>query len=202
MAKQLVLQLLGADYPLFLSKVERSDLYGFIETEILDSQGRKCAKGILADDGQTLIGAGGTAFASLSADGSWLEKSELTPVDVQGKKIEPISSSYDAPIPLVGKATIDEYLSHNIRAVYQLTTDADLAPLLDELKKGTIFTFPYSYRGGLEADAGFLLLAADGTPFLAVGTPTNLQFVGLESSPVEDDAPAQEESDDLDFGMM
>ena len=33
---------------------------------------------------------------------------------------------------------------------------------------------------GLEADAAFILLAADGTPFIAIGCPTQLQFVGLE----------------------
>jgi hypothetical protein len=72
------------------------------------------------------------------------------------------------------------------------------------LKKGTIYHFPYSFRGGLEADAGFLLLAADGTPFLAIGTPTKLEFVGFEEAAgiSEESESAGEEEESLDFSMM
>jgi len=114
-----------------------------------------------------------------------------------------VPSSYAAPILLEQAATIDEYLSYNIRAVYQIRSEANTAPLMEELKKGTIFGFPYSFRGGLEPDTGFLLLAADGTPFIAIGTPTRLEFVGLKQTAavVEEEAGGEEE-DALDFGMM
>jgi hypothetical protein len=203
-AKPLVVQLAGVDLPLDLNKVERSDLYGYIETEVQDAAGRPCRPATLADDGQTLIGPGGAAMATLSADGLWLSRKQLTPVDAEGRELEPVPSSFAAPVPLVRKATVDEYLSHNIRAVYQISSTVDLAPLLAELRAGTIFMFPYSFRGGLEPDAGFLLLSADGQPFLAIGVPTKIEFVGLPQSAVsvEEEGAAEEEAEEIDFGMM
>jgi hypothetical protein len=72
-----------------------------------------------------------------------------------------------------------------------------------ELEKGTIFQFPYSFRGGLEPDAGFLLLGADGTPFVAIGSATRLEMVGLQQSAgaAEEDEGGDDE-DSIDFGMM
>ena len=174
MAKPLVLSFGGSEFPLALSKVERSDLYGFVEIETLDEQDRKCILCSLADDGRSIIPSGGSAFVTLTPEGNWIEKKALAPCDHQGNRITPVPSSYAAPVPLTTTASIDDYLNHDIRAVYQVSCESDIAPLLDELKKGTIFQFPYSFRGGLEPDAGFLLLASDGTPFIAIGSPTKL----------------------------
>jgi hypothetical protein len=202
MPKPLVVTLNGADLPLLLDKVDRSDLYGYVEVETLDEQGRKCALATLADDGKTIIPTSCSALAMLSPDGQWLEKKTLTPTDSRGHKLTPVPSSYSAPVPLLKQATVDEYLTHNVRSVYRISSDADLGPLLAELKKGVIFQFPYSFRGGLEPDAGFLLTSADGTPFLAIGSPTKLDFVGLDQTApaAADDEPS--EDDDIDFGMM
>lgn len=201
MAKPLVLKLGDAEIPCNLTRVERSDLYGFVETEALDEQGRKCTLATLADDGKSVIASGGTALVTLSPDGNWLDKKACVPTDNQGNRITPVPSSYAAPVPLEKTATIEEYLSHDIRAVYQVASDAaDLGPLMAELAKGTIFSFPYSFRGGLEADAGFLLLAADGTPFIAIGCPTQLQFVGFEEVAAVSDDDGDE--DEIDFSMM
>jgi hypothetical protein len=180
MAKALVLQFENSSaIALELTKVDRSDLYGYVETETLDAKGRKCFSATLADDGQTLVGPGGSAFACLSPDGTWLEKGTLKAVDV------------------------DEYLSHNIRSVYQLSSQAaELAPLLEKLAAGVIFTFPYSYRGGLEPDTAFLLAGADGTPFLALGAPTRLDFIGFDQPAAAEEETSPEGEDDLDFGMM
>ena len=204
MAKPLVLNFGGVDLPLALAKVERSDLYGYVEIETLDEQGRKCAMATLANDGKCVMATGGSALASLSPDGQWMERKALIATDQNGQKITPVPSSYAAPVPLKQTATIDEYLEHNIRAVYQISSEADLSPLMNELKKGTIFKFPYSYRGGLEPDAAFLLLASDGTPFLAIGSPAKLEFVAFANTAgvTPDEEEAAEEEESLDFGMM
>jgi len=201
MAKPLVVQFAGVDLPLEMSRVERSDLYGYVEVEALDSKGRKCFSATLADDGQTVVASGGSAFAKLSPDGKWLEKTQIKPVDAEGKEMAPVPSSFSAPVPLATTVSVEEYLSHNIRSVYQVSSEADLSPLLAKLKDGVIFSFPYSFRGGLEADAGFLLLAADGTPFVAVGSPTKLEFINFDQ-PAAAEEEAAEGEEDLDFGMM
>ena len=153
--------------------------------------------------GRTIVGRGGTGIGYVSADGQWCDKTALKPVDVEGQEIEPVASSYSAPIKLFETATCDEYLSHNIRLVYQLQTDDDTSDLMRELQRGTIFTFPYSYRGGLEADAAFLLLGDDGNMFLAVGNPTKVEFIGLQQTAaiVEEDGDT-EETDLMDFDMI
>lgn len=204
MAKPLVLAFGGAEFPFVLSKVERSDLYGFVEIETHDEKGRKCTLATLADDGRSIISSGGTALVTLSPDGNWVEKKSLIPTDNQGQRIVPVASSFAAPVVLERTATIEEYLSHDIRSVYQISCEADFGGLLAELKKGTIYKFPYSFRGGLEADTGFLLLAADGTPFLAIGSPTKLEFVGFEqTAAITGDEDASAEDDEaMDFGMM
>jgi len=207
MAQPLIVKLGDLNFPLGLSKVERSDLYGYIEIETLDTHGRKCTAATLTDDGKTLIGSGGITLASLSPDGEWLDKKALVPTDPQGTRLVPVPSSYSAPVPLEKRATIEEYLSHNIRAVYQISpgAESDLGPLMAELKAGVIFQFPYSFRGSLEPDAAFLLLSADGTPFLAIGTPTVLEFVGLEQAAAtvaDEDSAEGDDDESLDFSMM
>jgi len=125
------------------------------------------------------------------------------PTDNQGQRLSAVPSSYAAPVPIEQTATVDEYLSHDIRAVYQLSSEAGLGALTSELKAGKIFKFPYSFRGGLEPDAGFLLLAADGTPFLAIGSPTSLNFVGFEQTAgVAAEEETEEQDQALDFSMM
>lgn len=103
------------------------------------------------------------------------------------------------------QASIDDYLSHNIHLVYRLEPEAENTALVDELKKGTIFQFPFSYRGGVEANAGFLLLGSDGNIFLCVGTPTAIDFIGLKAvaAVVPDETEAvPEEEELLDFSLV
>jgi hypothetical protein len=201
MAKPLVFQFGEAELPFALNKVDRSKLYGYKELEVLDEQGRRCELATLAGDGQTVVGRGGAALAQLDADGRWTDKSQLKPIDLEGREIQPVASSYSAPIPLLEMATVDEYLRHNIRLVYQLEPSADVAPLAELLKSGAIFKFPYSYRGGLEADAGFLMQGEDGNLFLLVGSPTRLEFIGMaQVAAVEEET--EEEGELMDFDMI
>ncbi|QOV88016.1 hypothetical protein [Humisphaera borealis] len=203
MAKPLVLRFGEREFPFQLDRVERSDLYGYVEIETFDQHGNRCSTAKLLSDGKTIVTSGGTAMGFLSPDANWLEKKELTAVDSDNKPITPVPSSYSAPVPVDKTVTIDEYLSHNVKAAYAITCLEDMSPIMDELKKGAIYSFPYSFRGGLEANAGFLLLAADGTPFLMVAEPTKLEFLSFEqTSGVEDEPTDGEEDESLDFGMM
>jgi len=69
MAKPLVLRVGGVELPFALSKVDRSEFYGYVDVETLDARGRRCSTATLADDGRTVVGPGGTAFACVSPDG-------------------------------------------------------------------------------------------------------------------------------------
>lgn len=203
MAKPLVFQWGDQDLAFTLNKIDRSKLYGFKEVEVLDEQQRVCELATLDSDGRTVVAAGGTGVGTLDVDGRWREKSELKPIGPDGDALTPVPSSYSAPIKLFETVTADEFLRHNIRLLYRVESDSDISSLLDELRRDTIFSFPYSFRGGLEADAGFLLMGSDGHVFLTVGQPTQVNFIGLQqAAPVSDDEDGIDETDLMDFDMI
>jgi hypothetical protein len=205
MAKQLTVLYRGNEIKLGLDKVDRTKLYGYVDTEVLDEHSGRCELATLGSDGNTLVGRGGTALATLSPDGLWRDRTTLKPIDPDGKPVKPVGSSFDAPIALEKTAAIDDYLAHNIRLLYKLDIEGDATALIDELRGGTIYTFPFSYRGGLEAYGGFLLLGSDGNLFLAAGNKAAFEFVGLNPPPsvIEDEDEAEQEEDaGFDFGMM
>ena len=193
----------GGELSCELRKVERAHLYGSVRTEVSDAGGLKCRLATLAADGHTIIDSGGTALAYLSPENGWLDKAALKAVDLQGREMTPVGSSFKAPIDLSTKATVEEYLSHSIHACYLLGA-ALPEDLMAELKAGTIYTFCFSWRGGLQADCGFLLAGADGVAWLMVGKKQEFAFIGLEqadATAVEDEV-AEDEDDSMDFGMM
>ncbi len=187
-----------------MTKVDRTELYGYVDTEVLDESGGPCELATLAGDGKTLIPMGGTAFTYLSPDGLWRNKSDLKAVNLNGEPIVPVISSFKAPIQLSEKVSIDEYLSHNIRIVYLLSAEGGLGELEKALgDDGSLFAFDFSYRGGLVADRAFLLKSEDGAIWMAVGKATRISFIGMQQlAVVEEEAEPEEEDADLDFGMM
>ena len=188
-----------------MEKVDRSKLYGYKELLVLDEHQQQCELATLADDGKTLVGKGGTGIGQLTADGKWTDKTQLRPIDLEGKEITPVPSSFAAPIDLKEETTIDDYLDHNIRLVYRLVVDSASETeeeLFSALKQGAILKFPYSFRGGLEADVGFLLMNSDNQIFFVVGERTIVEFVGLQQVAPAVAPDAEQEGDLMDFSMM
>jgi hypothetical protein len=205
MAKPLVFEYAGQRLEFELAKISREKLYGYKETEALDDTGRRCELATLADDGQTLIGRGGVALGSLTPDGEWRDKTQLKPVGPEGEELKPFPSSFNAPIELTERVATDRYLEHDIRAVYHLSTANEWGALKEELTGGTVFSFPFSYRGGLAPDTGFLLANFAGEVFLAVGKRADIRFVDLKESAellADEGDEAEEEGDMMDFEMM
>ena len=205
MAKPLKFEFDGVPIEFEMNKVDRRKLYGWKEVEVLDENGDRCDLNTLADDGKTLIGKGGTGIGYLTADGNWSDKSGLKAVDLEGNEIKPVPSSFSAPIVLQQEISIDEYLNHNVRLIYQLAPSTVTDELMAKLNSGTIFKFPYSYRGGLEADAGLMLMNDDDEVFFLVGDETGVAYKGLQQAapvaPVEE-AEVEESGGLMDFGMI
>jgi hypothetical protein len=205
MAKPLVFQWRDRQLSFQMAKVDRAKLYGFKETEVLDDEGQRCELATLAQDGQTIVGRGGTAFGTLTVDGTWIEKSQLKPVDPAGEAIQPVPSSFSAPVPLTEQVSPEDYLDCAVRAVYAMESMDDIAELAVELRQGTIYRFPYSFRGGLEPDQGYLLANTEGQVFCAIGKPSKVEFLGLAqaAAAVEDEEiESEEDADAMDFSMM
>lgn len=207
MAKPLLFRYGKTDLSFQFEKLDRDKLYGTVETEVLDEKNRPCQLSILGGDGKTVVGRGASALLYLDFDGCYTTRTQLKPVSADGQPLSSVPSSLGVPIALEKRATVEEYLSHNIKSVYLLTQPFDADALMAELHKGVIYTFPFSYRGGLNPKQGFLLANADGVAVLAVGQQAQIEFVRLSevADPDEEAAgPVDEaqEDDDMDFGMM
>ena len=85
---------------------------------------------------------------------------------------------------------------------FEISTDIKVEG--KDLKKGKIFKFPFSYRGGLEADAGFLFQANDESIWMLIGKKTTIHFIGYEQAGTlaEDSQDDSDDGDFMDFGMI
>lgn len=203
MARALVLSLDGHEFPVSLIKIDREKLYGTVEIEAFDEKGREASLKVLAADGKTLIDKGGTALATVNDKGDSVDRTKLVPVDEDGKKIEPVVSSFNEPNKLK-KATVDDYLSQIVKSVYLLQPfeDGDIRYLKDHLSGDQIYTFPFSYRGGVEHDDAFVI-GANNEAFMITGKKSNFEFLKLNQAAVLDSGEERDISaDDLDFDLL
>jgi hypothetical protein len=204
MARALEFRLNGQSWKAAIEKVDRTALYGTVDVITRDKSGARCEVATLAADGRTLIQTGGTALGYVSPAGQWLERSELVAVDVRGTKVNTVASSFETPIDLDNRTTVERFLDHSIRSAYLLDkAEAVPSSLQAALDQGVIFKFDFSFRGGSNSDPAFLMKGADDALWMLVGDDNNINFVGLAqaATPAEDDA-ADADSDDLSFDMM
>ena len=189
-----------------LNKIDRTKLYGSVDIKTKDSEGNPCGLATLANDGKTLIPYGGTAIGYVNADGLWVERSELSPVNLSGEKLDTLPSSFDLTIELKREASLEEFLDCGARLCYLLGTNNDLpAALVKVLVAGTIFRFDFLYREGVTADPAFILATADEKIWMMVGNPSQIDFVGLDQAAVTFAGEADDvddEIDEFDFEML
>lgn len=189
-------------------KVDRGKLYGSRSLETLDPEGQRCHLATLASDGRTLIPNGGTAMAHLSPAGEWVDNDALAAVDREGHPLARHGSSFEQPIELQETVSEDHLLDHSIRLTYALEAEGEVPdPLAQALAGGTIFTFPFSWRGGFDTDPAFLLQSEEGCSWLLIGDPNTIRLVGLEQAAacgaeVEEEPTEVEMGADLDFTML
>ncbi|MEO8043195.1 MAG: hypothetical protein ABI646_11335 [Acidobacteriota bacterium] len=203
MPRELILSLDGREFPVTMVKIDRDKLYGSVEIEAFDEKGNEASLRVLAADGKTLIDRGGTALTTVNSKGASIDRSALTAVDEHGEKIEPVPSSFNEP-NVLKKAEADDYLAQIVKSVYLLqpVEGGDIDYLLDHLGAKQIYSFPFSYRGGLDHDQAFVL-GADANAFMVVGRPADFQFLKLNQSVSLDSIEEEEISaDDLDFDLL
>lgn len=190
-----------------LNKIDRSKLYGSVDVETRDIDGNRCGLATLANDGKTLIPYGGTAFGYINDEGLWIERSDLSPVNMNGESLPLLQSSFDQTIELKEKVSLEEFLDHGARLCYSLGVDAAFEPaLLKELVDGAIYSFDFLYRDGVTADPAFILATPDENIWMMVGSQSKINFIGLDQAAVcfnsdlgDED---EEEIDEFDFEML
>ena len=202
MARAAALTLDNKTYAACLVKLDRRKIYGWSVVDISDDDTQKCSLATIAD-GQYILPSGSITLGGFNTKGEYVPKSNLVGVDETGKKVEKVPSIFDQPAALT-KADLDEYLSLNVKSVYQLALEEGKDELLGLLAGGDIYHFQFNYRADYEADDAYLVTNA-GEVFAVVGKKAELEFIGLENKedevPEEPEAAAVEE-DDFDFGML
>lgn len=199
MAKELVFKLSGKDYNAAPVKLERKKIYGWTDTIATDRSGDVCGSAYLSPDDALIIPSGGLKQGTVSADGRWIEKSELTAYSEDGTEVLPVlPSAFDAPIELKEKATVEQFLDNDWESVYQLD-NADLAAAVGD----DIYKFEFSYRGGTNHNDAYLVTTPAGL-FLFAGDRQEFPLVSLaEETTIDDTEEAEEEViDELDFSMF
>ena len=209
MARKLEFYFGGEAFTLAITKVDRSKLYGRVETETFDANDKECTLATLARDGRTIIPYGGTASGYVNTEGLWVTRDELIPIDRDGKEIAEVPSSFSKPTILETEVDIDTFLDHPIRLAYQLDAQTEMSKdLMDKLAVGAIYQFPFSYRGGIYSDPAFLMQGEDGVLWMLIGQKSDIEFVGFEQAAIcaaraeelgEDDSG---ETDAFDFDML
>jgi hypothetical protein len=204
MARPLVLNLDGEEFSISIRKIDRDDLYGSVEIEAFDEKGNPASLMVLAADGRTLMDKGGTALATLDEKGNSVERNTLMTVNLEGKELDTIESSFNKTNHLK-KAEVEDYLSQVVKSIYVIDPfeDGDIKFLLDHVSGGLIYHFPFSYRsGGTDSDNAFIL-GNKSDAFLIIGKEARFQFAKLNNA-VQLDSVEEEEisADDIDFDLL
>lgn len=204
MARPLVLNLDGEEFSISIKKIDRDQIYGSIEIEAFDEKGNPADLLVLAADGKTLLDVGGTALATLDEKGNSVERNTLKSVNSDGKEITLVESSFNKTNKLK-KAEIEDYLSQVVKSIYVIDAyeeGGDIKYLLDHLSTGQIFSFPFSYRGGVEHDNAFII-GNKADAFMITGKEARFKFAKLNQVAKLDSFEEQEISaDDIDFDLM
>ena len=198
MAKELIFSLAGTDYGAAPVKLERKKVYGWTDTVATDRSGEVCGSAYLSPDDALIIPSGGLKQAVVDDEGRWVEKSELTAYDEDEQTVLTVfPSSFDAPIELKKKATMEEFLDNDWEAVYQLV-NADLAAAVGD----DIYKFDFNYRASTNHNDGYLINTPAGL-FLFAGDRQEFPLVSLaEETTIDDTEEPEEEIDELDFSMF
>lgn len=209
MARKLEFMFGNEAFALEIHKVDRSKIYGRVETETFDAFDKECDLATLARDGRTIIPYGGTASGYVNTEGLWVTRDELIPIDRDGKALSEVPSSFSAPTLLSNEVDIETFLDHPIRLAYRLEPSDEInAKLLKKLAGGAIYQFPFSYRGGIYFDPAFLMQGENGVLWMLIGHQSDIDFVGFEQAAIcaaraeelgEDDSG---ETDAFDFDML
>lgn len=198
-----MLNLDGEEFPVSIRKIDRDDLYGSVEIEAFDEKGNPANLMVLAADGKTLMDKGGTALATLDEKGNSVERNTLKTVNLEGKELETIESSFNKT-NVLRKAEVDDYLSQVVKSIYVIDgfEGGDIDLLKDHVSAGLIYHFPFSYRGGTEYDNAFVI-GNKTDAFMIIGKEARFQFAKLNNAARLDSVEEEEISaDDIDFDLL
>ncbi len=204
MPKALTLSLDGREFDVNLIRVTREKLYGSVEIEAFDEKKNPATLKVLAADGKTLIDKGGTGLEILDEKGESLDRTDLMPVDLNGKVIDTIESSFNHT-NVLKKAKMEQYFDLVVKAVYLLepAEGEDKKFLADQLGDDRVYTFPFAYRDGPLFDTAFVVGGGSEETYMITGKEGEVEYLTLKQQGVLDAGEEEEISgDEISFDLM
>jgi hypothetical protein len=179
-------------------KVDRTKLYGSSKKIVKDKNGNQCIISNLYQ-GNRVLPKGSISQILVDQEGKFVKRSELVGFDLNNKKVEKVPSIFSIE-NLCAKVEIDEFLSVNVKSIYQLKIDETT---IDKWKNfftnDDIYHFVYNYREDFEGDDAYLIY--NGLDFfITIGKKNDFDF--LEQNNIIIDDEEEEIEDDLDFSMF
>ncbi len=199
MAKEVIFKIGNSESKAAINVVDRDKVYGWTEDKYTDANGELCRWATLLDDGKTIVASGGTALKTVDTAGHEVSKTQLVAIGLDGNPATLLPSVFDGVINLDNTKTVSDYLSMDVKNVYQLAFIEGLESVSSELKKSKVLYFPFNYRAGYTSDDAFLVPQGEFI-FAVVGQIKNFEYMGL-ALPVAVEIEVQED-DDLDFNML
>ncbi len=181
-----------------LTKLNRDKVYGWSEYVYTDSDNHVCSFLTLLD-GKTFIGQGGMALKSIDSKGNEIDKSTLVAHYEDESVATKYPSVFDSETELSADKTLQDYMSMDVKSVYQLAEVA--AELLLAVQTHKVLYFKFNYRADYEPDDAFLISQGDNL-FIIVGKINNFAYSSLAVIPLDLEDEAEEASDEIDFNMF
>jgi len=180
-------------------KVDRSKLYGSSKKIVRDMKGDECVLSNLYN-GDRILPKGSISQVLVDSEGLFVSRSALVGFNSNNEQVEKVSSIFSNDNQCE-KVDLDEFLSVNVKSIYQLVIEEE-----DQEKWNTLFAndeiyhFVFNYREDYEGDDAYLISNGDDL-FITVGKKNDFEFLE-QSNIVIDDEEEEEIDDELDFSMF
>ena len=203
MARALNLSFKDSHFNVGINKVDRSKLYGYTSVDVKDDAGLSCSLATISEDGKHILSKGCVGYTTLNERNEYMASSDIHMKDKDGNSLDKIPSSFDLDAIPLEISSIEEYLTINVKSVYQLDAEDDshIASLLPLLEEHKVLKFAFNYRADYDADDAFMVHNEEAV-FMVLGSVSPFEFIGLEQTMEVAVVEEDDDDDDFDFGAL
>ena len=176
-----------------------STFYNSSKKVVRDIKGNECVLSNLYN-GDRILPKGSISQVLLDNEGMFVSRSALVGFNSNNEKVEKVSSIFSIDNQCK-KVDLDEFLSVNVKSIYQLAIEeGDQEKWNILFANDEIYHFLFNYREDYEGDDAYLISNGKDL-FITVGKKNDFEFLE-QSNIVIDDEEEEEIDDELDFSMF
>ena len=198
MARSIVVKFKGKESKFNFKKISRSVLYGKKKRVFLDEHDKECALATIDTAYGVLIRSGDASSVHIDDQRNFIDKGEISGLDLDGKTIERISSTLDVPQDL--QQTDEQYvLDCRCASLYHLKEEVLEKDLQASLENGDLYRFDFNYYSDFRVETG-ILLKNDLGYFALIGKETSVSWT--DKGEALSECFETPEDGDIDFEML